>query len=471
MSKKTMIRFGAVACAASMAIAMSACSSGSSSSSSGSSSSADESIPKPNVSCDVPEANIDASKVDTSNVSGEITWMTQGLQKDFGPFFEGVIKQFEDENPGTKINWTDQGGAEDFDNLISTQAQGCKMADVINVPSSTIMALSSRDFLLDLDVKAPGSGDHILPDLWSGTALSKSGHHTAIPWYYGPFVTIYNKAVFERNGLDPEKVPATMDERFDAAAKIASSGKGDFALWGNPTWQISAEWLSMGVKIIDPDTKQFTFADDEKAVHWVEKMKELNDKGVIPPDSFTSEPDPGKAFNKGNLAFGTPNPAFIRNVKSNNAEVYATTGVGAYPKDADGKYNAGPQSIAVSVTTQNAPLAVKFAQYITSVEQLYNWTRNGGAVIMPPSQEALDKLQADPPEYTKDDPLMKKDYEEAIKAASQAETDPSSYYLTGKVQTTLSEAVVKGIRGEGDAKTVLKNAQDQMNQLVKQLGN
>ncbi|MDO4613121.1 MAG: sugar ABC transporter substrate-binding protein [Actinomycetaceae bacterium] len=455
-----------VALAGALSLALGACSSGGGDSASSGSSKSSADGPK--VSCEVPEINTNGEKVDTSKVDGEITWMTQGLQSDFKEYFEGVIKKFEEENPGTKIKWTDQGGAEDFDNLIATQAQGCKMADVINVPSSTIMALSSRQFLMDLDVKAPGIGDHILPDIYKSAALGKDGNHIAVPWYFGPFVTVYNKEVFERNGLDPNNVPKTMEERFEAGKKIAEAGKGDFALWGNPQWQIAAEWGSMGVKMMNEDNTEFTFAKDPNALKWLESMKEMNDLKVIPPDSFTSEPDPGKAYNKGNLAFGTPNPAFVRNIKNNNAEVYGKTGVAPYPLSEGGQQTVSPQFIAVSVTTKNAPLAVKFAQFITSAEQEFDWARNGGAVIMPPSAEALDKLIANPPEYTSDD-LMKQDFEIAVEAAKGAKTSPSQAYLTGQVQNTLSEAVVKAIKGEIEPQTALDNAQAEMNKLIKQL--
>ena len=69
----------------------------------------------------------------------EITFQTQGLQNDFGDFFKAKIKEFEDANPGVKINWTDQGGGAEFDQTVTAQASNCKMADVINVlppPSS-----------------------------------------------------------------------------------------------------------------------------------------------------------------------------------------------------------------------------------------------------------------------------------------------------------------------------------------------
>src|SRR5690625_6703366 len=111
-------------------------------------------VPEPSVSCEIPEVNTDGSELDLGEISGEITFMTQGLKGTFDDFFTDLISDFEAENPGTSITWTDQGGTTDFDTLMVTQAGNCSMADVINVPSSTVLALSRANLLLAYDVHA-----------------------------------------------------------------------------------------------------------------------------------------------------------------------------------------------------------------------------------------------------------------------------------------------------------------------------
>ena len=115
MLKKKMAA-GVVALAMFSTLGLAACNpGGSSSDSSSGGSSAAGSIPQPDVACDIPAGNLDDSKIDTSKVEGEITFQTQGLQNDFGDFFKAKIKEFEDANPGVKINWTDQGGGADLE--------------------------------------------------------------------------------------------------------------------------------------------------------------------------------------------------------------------------------------------------------------------------------------------------------------------------------------------------------------------
>ena len=356
MLKKKMAA-GIVALAMFSTLGLAACDSGGSGSGGGGSASG--SIPAPDVSCDVPAGNIDDSTIDTSKVEGEITFQTQGLQNDFGDFFKAKIKEFEDANPGVTIKWTDQGGGAEFDQTITAQASNCKMADVVNVPSSTILALSKSNFLMDYDVKAPGIGDKFVPSIWESTALGANDHHTALPWYFGPYITTYNKEVFKRAGLDENMPPKTMDELFDAAAKVGADGQGDFGIYGSPEWYMIAQLHGMGVTLLNKDKTAFDFADNEAAINYVTRLSELYASGAIPKDSLTGEPDPGKAYTDGNLAFGTPNASFLKSVKSNNATVYENTGVGPFPTNPGIKPVFEGQYIGVSVTTKNAPLAMK----------------------------------------------------------------------------------------------------------------
>ena len=112
---------------------------------------------------------------------------------------------------------------------------------------------------------------------------------------------------------------------------------------------------------------------------------------------------------------------------------------------------------------------MKFAEWITNAENEYAWTHDGGAIIFPAATEALDKLVNNPPEIA-DDPVFKAAYEEAAKAAKDAEAYTDVFYATGAVKDALIENVNKAIRGEVDPKTALKTAQDQMNEKLKALG-
>ncbi|MDO5729441.1 MAG: extracellular solute-binding protein [Actinomycetaceae bacterium] len=427
----------------------------------------DGAIPRPNVNCEIPDRNVDGDVIDTSEVEGEITFMTQGLKGTFSEFFEAKIKEFEEAHPGTTINWTDQGGSEDFDTIMVTQAGNCSMADVINVPSATILALSRANLLLDFDTKAPGIGEHFVPGVWETVAFGANDAHTALPWYYGPFITTYNKSVFERAGLDPEKPPATMDEYFEFAHKIADSGSGDYAVYGNTTWYLLAQWRAFGVNVMNDDYTEFTFAADPQAKKWVEEMAALYEKGAIPKDSITGDLDMSKAYGAGNLAFGSPNPSFLRNVAKNAGDVYEETGVGPEALNAGIAPLFNGQFIAVSVTTPNAPLAIEFARFITSDEQGAAWANYGidteTAVAIPLGAKALQdpKLAS-----VEGDDAFADARRLALEQAAKSEAFGPMFYVTGQVSGVLLDNVNQAIVGDLDPQDALDAAQTEMNSML-----
>lgn len=116
-----------------------------------------------------------------------------------------------------------------------------------------------------------------------------------------------------------------------------------------------AQLHGMGVNLLNADKTAFDFADNEAAIKYVTKLSELYASGAIPKDSLTGEPDPGKAYTDGNLAFGTPNASFLKFVKQNNETVCQNIGVGPFPTNPGIKPVFEGQYIGVSVTTQNAP--------------------------------------------------------------------------------------------------------------------
>src|ERR1044072_1587271 len=101
--------------------------------------------------CKVDKGNVGSGKL-TGDVKGQITFQTTNLKKDFGDFFNGVIKSFEKAHPGAKVKWIDDPGDNTFTQRTVADAQACTMPDVINVNAPTATALTKAGYLLDLSV-------------------------------------------------------------------------------------------------------------------------------------------------------------------------------------------------------------------------------------------------------------------------------------------------------------------------------
>ena len=435
----------------------------------GASNAASPAAPAPQVPCDIPEINLDDSALDTDSAEGEITFMTQGLKGTFDDFFVGLIADFEAENPGSTVTWTDQGGSDDFDTIMVTQASNCSMADVINVPSSTMLALSQGNFLLDLDTKMPGVGDKFVPAVWDSIGLGHEGAHTAMPWYFGPFISTYNKTVFENAGLDPEESPATMDDYFEFAMQVAEK-TDDYGIYGNASWYMVPQMRAYGAEMMNEDSTEFTFASDAQALKWVTNMAELYEAGGIPQDSITGDLDMSKAYGDGNLAYGSPNASFIRNVQANAPAVYDVTGAGSEPRNEGIKPLFNGQFIGVSTTSENAPLAAKWAEYLTNAENGLAWAQYGieteTAVAFPVATEALQD-----PSLTEGDATdaFTQGRIAAAKDAQEAEAYLPLFYVTGAVRDALVDSVNQAIVGQIEPQSALDAAQEEMNSLLERL--
>src|SRR5699024_4884480 len=122
-----------------------------------------------------------------------------------------------------------------------------------------------------------------------------------------------------------------------------------------------------------------------------------------------------------------------------------------------------PQCISVSVATQNAPLALAWADYVTTAENQLAWCKDPGVVIFPSTPESLD----DPffTDVDTSDPMGKA---RATAAADvpKAKVDQAIFRITGQVQTALLEALQVAITGEKDPTEALQDAQTAMNDLL-----
>ncbi|MEU9784112.1 extracellular solute-binding protein [Streptomyces phaeochromogenes] len=418
--------------------------------------------------CKVDEGNVGSGKL-TGDVKGKITFQTTNLKKDFGGFFNGVIKDFEKANPGTSVKWIDDPGDSTFTQRTVADAQGCTMPDVINVDAPTATALTKAGYLLNVGVKDPDAAKPFVPAFWkSSTYKDASGKaaHTVLPWYTGGVLLTYNTDMLKKAGIDPAKPPKTMFGLFADYEKIAKSAKGKyFATMANPIWRIPADWDQMNIKTLSADGKSTAFADDPRTAQWVAWMAKLYKEGAMPKDSLSSSNDPSTPYSQGQVAYGSTNPSFVRFVKQNSPSVYARTGVGQQPFDALGHTTAAPQYISVAATSKHAPTALAFAKFLTNAENQTAWCKDPNVVIFPTTTTSLD----DPffQNATGSDPFSqaRKLVAEQLKTTTAYQTN-----ISPAVQKAIVSQVQLAMQGKKSPEQAVKDAQEKADELLKQAG-
>ncbi|PAZ10794.1 sugar ABC transporter [Streptomyces sp. SA15] len=416
--------------------------------------------------CKVDKGNVGSGKL-SGEVKGKITFQTTNLKKDFGSFFNGVIKAFEKAHPDTTVKWIDDPGDATFGQRTVADAQACTLPDVINVDSPTATSLTKAGYLLNLGVKDPDAAGPFVPAFWKSSTMkdaSGTSVHSVLPWYTGGVVLTYNKDLLTKAGIDPAKPPTTMFGLFADYEKIAKAAKGEYyATMANPVWRIPADWDQMNIKMLSSDGKSAVFADDPRTAEWVAWMAKLYKAGAMPKDSLSSNNDPSTLYGQGKVAYGSTNPSFVRFVKQNSPSIYAKTGVGQQPFDALGHTTGAPQYIAAAATSKNAPTALAFAKFLTNAENQTAWCKDPSVVIFPTTTASLD----DPffQNVSGSDPFSeaRKLVAEQLKTATAYQTNFST-----AVQNAIVGQVQLAMQGKKSPAQAVKDAQAKANELLKQ---
>ena len=152
-----------------------------------------------------------------------LEFWTIDLKATFGDFFNEMIQQYEKENPGVKINWTDIP-YDDVQSKLVTAVAGGTAPDVVNLNTQMTLTLAGEGALVDLNKEATEEQKSIyIQDLWNSAKIGDSVY--AFPWYASPDIMFYNKELFEEAGIQaPDVAYATWDEFFEACDKLKASG-------------------------------------------------------------------------------------------------------------------------------------------------------------------------------------------------------------------------------------------------------
>src|SRR5690606_12435371 len=115
---------------------------------------------------------------------------------------------------------------------------------VYNISSAAVPGWVRQGGLVNLSELEDGAS-YIEDRVGDGaqTYLTDDGYYQ-LPWKSNPVMVMYNKAVFEKAGIDPENPDmATYDDFLAGARKIVDSGAADSAIWPSPTNEFFQPWF------------------------------------------------------------------------------------------------------------------------------------------------------------------------------------------------------------------------------------
>ncbi|MEU3851567.1 sugar ABC transporter substrate-binding protein [Streptomyces sp. NPDC029554] len=177
-------------------------------------------------------------------------------------FFEEDVAAFEKQNPDIDVVPHDAFPCQD-PKTFDAKLAGGQMEDVFYTYFTDARHVVDINQAADLtpyvkELKSYGTIQKQLRDIYT-----VDGKVYGIPRTGYSMGLIYNKALFEKAGLDPGKPPATWAEVRTAAKKIAGPGGGtvgyaDYSAQNQGGWHFTAELYSQGGEVVSADGEKST---------------------------------------------------------------------------------------------------------------------------------------------------------------------------------------------------------------------
>lgn len=190
---------------------------------------------------------------------------------------------------------------------ILTSTAGGSPPDVCSLDSSLMQQLAAQNVLApveDFMRTVPGmEEDKYYPSCW---AMSKmDGHMWGVPTSADVYILLWNKNLFRKAGLDPERPPRTTDELLEYCAKlniVEESGQiNQMGMLPWVPWDLTHLWGAVfGGKYYDEQTQQFRFVDDPGVVAGLEFQRSfVKEPGAATQKPWAVDGDHAQGFFKG----------------------------------------------------------------------------------------------------------------------------------------------------------------------------
>ncbi|UCD15771.1 MAG: extracellular solute-binding protein [Candidatus Omnitrophota bacterium] len=260
--------------------------------------------------------------------------------------------------------------------------------------------------------------DSFYPQTLQTTVFEKGNFYDVKPGIYGvPIDTtlmqfVYNRELFKRAGLDPDKPPQTFDEFITYAQTIKDKlGVDGFICGWGEGWLLNCLATEWAINIMDEQRFIQTLEGkipytDEKWIQVFSLFEKIKDSGILAADITTMiNKEAEDAFSKGKAAFSFNGSWSVNVYKQLSPELdYAFFSL---PKAANASFKiwgGAGSSFMVKAKSSNKDEAIKFLKWLTARKQqkfLIKNTNNLAAIkgceqdlppILSPLTDNLDRL-------------------------------------------------------------------------------
>lgn len=290
---------------------------------------------------------------------------------DSGNSMKQLIADFEKDNPGITVKFNSTGTASNTQTALTNAiAAGKGAPDVVMLEDPTVTQFAVTNDLVDLSAYgADKEADKFASGPWS--KLQYNNKPYAMPIDSGPEMLFYNKAVFDKAGVDGEKIK-TWDDYYEAAKKVRKTGaymtnNSGSAMEYQPftaqAWQAGAHpWKVDGEKIT------IDMTNDEGMKKYIDFQQKLIDEDLVNTQISNWSDEWNRSLNDGSLAslvIGGWMPINLMNGAPDQKGNWRVTQLPQWNEGDEVSAEDGGSALAITSQSKNQAAAYKFIQYMT----------------------------------------------------------------------------------------------------------
>lgn len=292
--------------------------------------------------------------VQKSNGSKEIVFWTLQMG-DFAPYMNGVIEEFEKQNPNLKIKWIDVPFSEGEKRTLAAILSD-NPPDLINLNPDFSAILAQRGALEKIKEEDVEQFNREIIN-----SLKYNDELYAIPWYATSAITIYNKKLYQKAGY------STPPRTYEKLAKLSPNIKqitGAYSFMPNITENDTM------LKILNKyGINSWENINSEKSVEVFDFYKNLYEKELIPKETITqTQREALEKYMSGQIVFFQSGANFLNMIKENSPSIYKNTDVARQIVGDLGQNDFSLMNLVIPLNASNKQDALKFALFLTNEE-------------------------------------------------------------------------------------------------------
>lgn len=289
------------------------------------------------------------------------------------PIYETFAKEFEQANPGTKVELQQTPWAEAHDQFV-TEISGGEVVDVSEMGNTWTREFADLGGLEPLELP---EGVEAVPGAVESASLDDTLY--GMPWYSGARGLIYRKDIFQQAGVT--EPPETWDELKAAADKIKAKFNDKPYAVGVPARDMHAFmpliWQAGGDVVTESDgSYKAAVASPEGVEAWNfwKSLYAYSPKGSLNWNSLGSQ----EAFSAGQVAMIVGGGWDLLQILQANPELEPNIGTALLPEGPGGNRDtfAGGSDLVVFKDSDNIPLAKAFVEFMVEPENVGRYAEN-----------------------------------------------------------------------------------------------